>query len=211
MKRWASRSRICTKCYDQYISALPFLKDSIFILCEYTCTDSLLDIQDSEQEAASTAQIRIPDRNHTQVRTGRSRTALAIAIISHNTGVLLCSTATTSSRKLRNIKDDSWYTPEAFSARCQKLLEDMTNVEEVRCCRDRDTPTNHQDCLDEFRQMCRYSNVGGGFTGRSTGWAGCTTNILILSCDVVSNVRSNGQAFRLVTRMFRAVTLFGSA
>ena len=47
--------------------------------------------------------------------------------------------------------------------------------------------------------MCWYSNVGGGFTGRSTGWAGCTTNVLILSCDVVSDVRSNGQVFRLVS------------
>lgn len=49
------------------------------------------------------------------------------------------------------IPDTLW---KPFSARCHKLLEDMINAEEVQCCRDRDTSTNHKDCLDDFRQMC---------------------------------------------------------
>lgn len=115
--------------------------------------------------ASSTSKIANQERSsqhgadqipNSQIRDLSFIFALAIAIISDNTGVLLCSsnsTATTSSRKLRNIKDDFWHTLEAFSARRQKLLEDMTNAEEVQCCRDRDTPTNHKGCLDEFRQM----------------------------------------------------------
>ena len=140
-------------------SALPFLKDSIFVLCEYTCTDSL-NIQDREQRKKQPARRRSesqivitsklerddpeqPDsRPFTHIRTSNSdniahhwRALVLVQFHSHN--------------KLE--KDDSWHTLEAFSARCQKLLEDMKNAEEVQCCRDRDTPTNHKDYLDGFR------------------------------------------------------------
>lgn len=87
----------------------------------------------------------------------------------------------------------------AFFTRCQKPLEDMTHTEEVQCLQRLRHPYYHKNCLDELRQMGRYSNVGGGFDGRSTRSAGCTTDILIINCDVVSNVRSNGQVFRCVS------------
>lgn len=47
--------------------------------------------------------------------------------------------------------------------------------------------------------MCWLAKSVEGLPVGRTGWAGCTTNVLILSWDVVSNVRSNGQVFRLVS------------
>jgi hypothetical protein len=44
-----------------------------------------------------------------------------------------------------------------------------------------------------------YSNVGGGFDGRSTGWGGLHGRCIILGCGVVGNVRSNGRVFRCVS------------
>jgi len=75
----------------------------------------------------------------------------------------------------------------------------MINAEEVQCCRDRDTPYQPQRLPRRLPPDVLVSNVGGGFTGRLTGWVGCSTNVLILSCDVVSNVRSNGQVFHFVS------------